>query len=131
MDPELMKMLVESEYENCMMVDPNLSKIKYDEETLAYGYEGLLHGLKWMPPYPDETLGEALTIFKLSKKTTQDLGTILENYLLEDGPAIRQIIEPFNRLIAKKEINYIETEGREWIEIDFESDLDKARRMKF
>lgn len=131
MDPELMRILVESEYENCCLVDPDLSKIKYDEETLAYGYENLLYGLKWMPPYPDDSLGEALTIFKLSRKTTRDLRVILENYLLEDGPAIRQIIEPFNRLIMRKEVHYVETDGREWTEIDFEGDLERAREMKF
>lgn len=131
MDPRLMEMLIESEYDNCILVDPDLSKINYDEETLAYGYKGTVESLKWMPPYPNDTLGEALTIFKLSRKASRDLRLILENYLLEDGSAKRQIIEPFNRLMAKGDIHYIETEGLEWTEIDFESDLEKARRMKF
>jgi len=131
MDSRLMKVLVESEYDNCMLVDPDLSKVHYDEETLAYGYKNTVNCLKWMPPYPENPLGEALTIFKLSRQACRGLRVILENYLLEEGPAKRQIIEPFNRLMAKGDIHYIETGGLEWIEIDFESDLEKARRMKF
>lgn len=131
MNPQLMKMLIEPKYDNCMLVDPDLTKVSYDEETLAYGYKGLVNHLKWLPPYPNNPLGEALTIFKLSRKSSRDLRVILENYLLEEGPAKREIIEPFNRLIAKGDTHYIETDGLEWIEIDFESDLEKARRMKF
>jgi len=65
MNPELMKKLVESEYENCLLVDEDLSRIKFDEEVLAYGYGGLLQKLKWLPPYPENPIGEALTILNL------------------------------------------------------------------
>lgn len=131
MDTELIRKLLSSEYENCILVDEDLSRINFDEEVLAYGYGGLLQNLKWLPPYPEDPIGEALTIFKLSKAASNALASILENYLLEDGPAKREIIEPFNRLMKSHDMQYMETNGREWIEIDFVSDLEKAREMKF
>lgn len=131
LDPELIKKLIHSEYENCILVDENLPRINFDEEVLAYGYGGLLQSLKWMPPYPEDPLGEALTIFKLSKAASNALASTLEHYLLEDGPAKKEIIEPFNRLMKSHDMQYMETNGREWIEIDFVSDLEQARTMKF
>ena len=131
MDPELMSDLIQSDFENCILVDEDLNRINYDEEVLAYGYGGILENLKWLPPYQEKPLGEALTIFKLSKESSNALSSILENYLLEDGPAKREIIEPFNRLIKSYDMQYIETNGKNWIEIDFLKDLEKAREMSF
>jgi len=131
MDPELMSDLIQSDFENCILVDEDLNRINYDEEVLAYGYGGILENLKWLPPYPEKPLGEALTIFKLSKESSNALSSILENYLLEDGSAKREIIEPFNRLIKSYDMQYIETNGKNWIEIDFLKDLEKAREMSF
>lgn len=131
MDPELMSDLIQSDFENCILVDEDLNRINYDEEVLAYGYGGILENLKWLPPYPEKPLGEALTIFKLSKESSNALSSILENYLLEDGSAKREIIEPFNRLIKSYDMQYIETNGKNWIEIDFLKDLEKAREMNF
>lgn len=131
MDPELMKILMESEFENCILVDGDLSKIEFDEETLAYGYRGLLYHLRWLPPYPENPVGEAITIYKLSKAATIDLRGVLERHLLEDGPAKRELIEPFNRLMRQHDVHYVETEGQEWTEIDFEEDLERAREMRF
>lgn len=130
-DPELMKMLFDSEFENCILVDHDLSKIKYDEEALAYGSNGLLKEIKYLPPYPEGTIGEAIGVLKLSKKASQTFGVILERYLMEHGPAKKDYTEPFTRLMETEDVYYIGTQGKEWIEIDFESDLRAARRMNF
>ena len=131
LDPSLMKKLLDSEYENCMLVDEDLSRIIYDEEVLAYGYEGMAHSLKWLPPYPENPLGEALTIFNLSKNASNALATILEAYLLQEGPAKREIIRPFNTLMRSHDIHYETVNGAQWVEIDFPADLEKARSMNF
>ncbi len=131
LDPALMKKLIDSEYENCMLVDEDLSRINYDEEVLAYGYEGMAHSLKWLPPYATDPLGEALTIFKLSKEASNALATILEAQLLEEGPAKREIIRPFNVLMRSHDIHYETVNGAQWVEVDFPADLEKARSMKF
>jgi len=136
LDPELLKKLLLSKYENCLLVDDDKSKLTFGEETLAYGSEGTLDVLHWparkFHSIPDSLLiGEALTIFKLSKQASNSLATVLETYLSSPGPAKREIIEPMNMLRNLQDIQYITTEGRPWIEIDFPADLEKAREMKF
>lgn len=130
-DPQLMHKLMHSEFENCILVDTDLARLKYDEEVVAYGYGGTLNSLKWLPPYPSHPLGEALTIFKLSKEASSALATILEVYLLEDGSAKKEIIEPFNKLAKCYDLHYVDTENRKWVEVDFMEDLEEARRIRF
>lgn len=132
MHPDLMKKLVESEFENCLLVDFDKTRLKYDEEVLAYGEFGLLSHLQWRPPYLDNPLGEALTVFTLSKKASNALAIILEHYLLELGPAKKEIVEPFNRLLASLvDIHYLDTLNLPWIEVDTASDLKYAEELKF
>lgn len=136
LDPELMKKLLNSKYDNCLLVDDDKSKLTFGEETIAYGSEGTLDILHWparnFHNYPDSLLiGEALTIFKLSKQASNSLATVLETYLSSPGSAKREIIEPLNMLRNLHDIQYLITEGRQWIEIDFPADLEKAREMKF
>ncbi|MBA7489843.1 hypothetical protein ES702_00377 [subsurface metagenome] len=130
MDPELMRLLMNCKFENAILVD-DPEKSFDGEETLAYGNEGIVTKLKWMPPYPPNPLGEALTIFKLSKEASHALAVILEDYLLEDGPAKREHIEPFNRLMRLHDIHQVSTEGKNWLEIDYEKDYEKAKVLKF
>lgn len=127
-DPELMKTLMESKYENCVLVDTSVQP-PFDEELLAYGYMGVLSRLAWLPPYPPDPLGEALGFFKLSKKASSALSVVLEQYLLEDGAAKREYIEPFNRLIQSHDMHYVSTEGKRWTDIDFGSDYEEAKRQ--
>ncbi len=131
LDPDLMLKLLNSAYENCILVDEDLSRIHYDEEVLAYGYKGLVDRLKWLPPYPENPLGEALTIFNLSKNASNALATILEASLLQEGSAKREIIQPFNLLMRSHDIHYETVNGAQWVEVDFLADLERARSMKF
>jgi len=131
LDPRLMQRLMKNKQENVVLVDEDLSRLKYDEEVIAYGYQGVVEHLQWPSPYPENPIGEALTIFKLGKDASRDLAAILENYLLEDGKARREIIEPLNRLMEMHDLHYELTGGLQWIEIDTEADLEKARNMKF
>lgn len=133
--PDLLKNLLESPYENCILVDTDTSKLKYDEETIAYGMEGMLKHLEWKKQHSQDIkttnpLGEALTIFKLSKQASNSLATILETHLLREGAAIKEIITPINTLINIHDIQYIPTNNLPWTEIDFPADLEKARMMK-
>ena len=135
LDPELLKNLMTSEYENCLLVD-DTTLLDWGEETSAYGRDGLLDILHWPARASHNIpkallLGEALTIFKLSKQASNSLAIVLEQYLLHEGPARREIIKPINMLRNLTDIHYIFTEGRQWIEIDFPADLEKARAMRF
>jgi len=130
MHPTIMTNLMQSNYKNCILVDQYHKPI-LDEETLAYGQGGLLSALKWLPPYPEGWLGEALTLFKMDSDCSSALANLLEEYLLENGSARKEIIEPFNRLIKSRDFHYEATGQLPWIEVDTPQDLAYAREMKF
>lgn len=134
--PELMLHLLTSDWkarqcENVVLVDEDKKRLKLDEEVVAYGYQGMVEHLQWLPPYPENPLGEALTIFKLGAKASSDLAAVLENYLLEPGPAKREIVEPMNRLLEMHDMHYALTTGFKWIEVDTPADLEEARKLKW
>ncbi len=139
LDPELLKKLLTSEYENCILVEEDPFKRDWDEQTVAYGNNGLLKFLQWPPIKIRDVggplrgfskLGEALTIFKLSKQASRDLAAILTLHLLKAGVVKKEIISPINELMKLHDIQYLDTDGAEWVEIDFPADLEKARAMK-
>ncbi|MCK4792397.1 MAG: NTP transferase domain-containing protein [Desulfobacteraceae bacterium] len=130
--PDLFKKLMQSGYDNCTLVNSDLSNMSHPEHAeLAYGYEGLLSMIKWLPPYPDNPIGKSIGIFKLSKKASNSMFTFLEKHLLEDGPAIKENIIPFNKLAKIHDVYYHLTGGLESIEIDFFDDYVKAKEMVF
>jgi len=130
--PDLFKKLMQSEYDNCTLVDPDLSNMSHPEHAeLAYGYEGLLSMIKFLPPFQDNPIGKAMVIFKLSKNASNSLFTFLEKYLLEDGPVIKETIDPLNKLMKIHDVHYHLTEGLESIEIDFFDDYVRAKELEF
>jgi len=132
LDPILLKSLVDCPYENAVLVDKDLSRLKFDEEVLASGLGNMVDRFQW-PPVASlpNMFGEALTIFKLSRDASVALGVILEKYLLGYGPAKREIIVPINMLIKCYDMGVVPVEDRKWIEIDFQEDLEEAKEMKF
>jgi len=134
MHPKLMKMLFDKKNENAILTDKT-HDIEFYEEVMGYGLNGILTDIIW-PVTKDSPkkncLGEAMTVFKLSKKTSYAYAVILENYLLEKIPVvIKEIVEPLNRLIKQEPMYYVDVDGLPWIEIDFPSDYEKAKKMKF
>lgn len=129
--PKLIERLIHSPDKNAVLVDENIRRVKWDEETMAYGYEGLIKMLKWLPPYPPHAIGEAATVFKLGASSAVTLSILLENYLLQPGQARKEIIDPINQLIELHPMRYVTTGGLEWTEIDFPRDLEYARKMDF
>ena len=134
LDPVLLKTLVDAPYENAVLVDEDKTRLKYDEEVLAYGLGNNVECFLWPPGLTlpmGELFGEALTIFKLSKDASRALSVILEKYLLETGLAKKEIVEPVNRMIGNYDMGYVPTGNRKWVEIDFQEDLEYARKLKF
>lgn len=135
-DPSLLPKLLGSEFENCVLVDRAGCKmvdcsLVYEEELAAYGQGGILTKLISSRPYPPDPLGETLGFFKFSKQASHSLAVILEHYLLEDGPAKKEYMKPFNMLMNLHDIHYLDTEGKKWIDIDFLEDYERAKEMTF
>jgi len=128
--PDLFTKLMQSEYDNCTLVDPDLSTERQRIEQ-AFGYEGLLSRIQYLPPYPDNPIGKAMVLFKLSKNASNSLFTFLEKHLLEDGPAIKETDIPLTNLMKIHDVHYHLTEGLECIEIDFFEDYLRAKELTF
>lgn len=128
LDQKLATQLIESSFENCVLVDTSERYPKGDP-VLAYGSETNLIKLRWPAPYESGWLGEALTIFKTSKNSSLRLGMILKEYLLEDGTAKKEIVEPYNRLMKIEDFHWVSTQGAKWAEVDTEEDYERAKEM--
>jgi len=137
MDPELQRKLLESKYENCMLVD-DTAKLPLTEETAVVGHQGLIKYLAWSPngelfrmAESENVIGEAVVMVKLGADASTALSYEVDRYLREGKTGKLEIIEPLNNTFRRHDTWYISTEGLPWIEIDFESDLEKARNEVF
>jgi len=137
-DPELLRKLLESKYENCMLVDDTARPPLLTEETVVVGDHGLIKYIAWSPTgelfrmvEPEDVVGEAVVIVKLGAKASTSLSYEVDRHLREGGSGKLEIIEPLNNTFRRHDTWYMSTEGLPWIEIDFESDLEKARNEIF
>lgn len=137
MDQELQRKLLESKYENCMLVD-DTAKLSLTEETAVVGQQGLIKYLAWSPngelfrmAESENVIGEAVVMVKLGADASTALSYEVDRYLREGKTGKLEIIEPLNNTFRRHDTWYISTEGLPWIEIDFESDLEKALKEVF
>lgn len=137
-DNQLLYKLVKSPYENCMLVDDRQTIEELSEETVIVGRDGIIKYLAWSPigelfrmVEPRDVIGEAVVIIKLGADASTSLSYEVNRHLLEGRGGKLEIIEPLNHTFGRHDTWYISTEGLPWIEIDFEKDLEKARKEIF
>jgi len=130
----LIKKLLNSEYENCILVDFDKKELK--EEPQLIGQNGLIKYLAWdqggqlhKHVNSEDCIGEALIIVKLSPKASSILADEVDKHVRE-GTGILEIITPLNNTFHRIDCWYVPTDGMPWIEIDFKEDLELARRLK-
>ncbi len=129
--PLILKMLVDSCFENCLVVDPNPQSEKVD--TLVLGNNSIVTGLIFKNHgdlknkiKEHGVVGEFLSIIKFNAKTSKVLFNELEKSNFE-GPITLNLV--FERCFQIARTNYIETKGYPWVEIDNYNDLKKARKL--
>ena len=129
--PDILKMLADSSFENCLVVDPNPQSDKVD--TLVLGYDNIVTGLMFKNHgdlkkkiKEQGVVGEFLSIIKFNAKTSRFLFNELKKSNFE-GPLTLNFI--FERCFQNYRMNYIETKGLPWVEIDNYNDLKKARKL--
>ncbi len=140
-DKRLLNKLIMAPYDNCMLVEDTwkMRDIKeLSEETVIVGRDGIIKYLAWSPTgelfrmvEPKDVTGEAVIIVKLGTSASTTLSYEVDRHVREGGFGRLEIINPLNRTFEKHDTWYISTEGLPWIEIDFESDLEKARNEIF
>ena len=130
--PELFKKLMKSPYNNCILMNADLSNQSHlDPEELGYGYEELVSRIGSPPSPPDDPVGKVLYIFKLSKASSNSLFTILEQVLLEKRKDELFLNTALNTLMKTHDMHYQLTEGLEEIEIDFLDEYERAKKLVF
>jgi choline kinase len=130
--PKILKMLVNSYFENCLVVDPNPQSDMVD--TLVLGKNGKVTGLMF-ENHGDlrtelkenkEVVGEFLSLMKFNAEASKFLFEELKKCDFE-GPITLDRV--FERCFQVKSMNYIEVKGCPWVEIDNCNDLKKARKL--
>ncbi len=125
MHPTLVRKLIYNNFSNCMLVD-ECWKQPYSDEILLIGSDSKINKLFWdrnSKEIPENVVGSAIGVVKLSKKAVNDFINVLD--FSEDF----EYVAPLNQTINQNEFHYLFTEGKSWIEIDTKEDLEKANKV--
>lgn len=127
----LIKKLLASEHENCILVDP--TKKELTEDTQVVGHDGIVKYLAWSQDgqlhkhvNAEDCVGEALIIVKLSPYASTILASELDSYI-RVASGILEIITPLNNTFRRVPCWYESTDDLPWIEVDFEHELALAQ----
>lgn len=125
--PTIIPQLLNTPDKNYTVLDPDTTKIKYQEEMLAYGENNQISHLQYKPPYRENTLGETLGIFKLTHETSRQLATILSTQPLTNEKT--EYTTPLNKLIQKNPLKYITlNKNQTWYDIDTIQDYQEVKQ---
>lgn len=125
-DAAILENLVNSSYENCLVVDRVF--VDTGEEVKVTGEGGIVQhlGKQAVNRYP--VVGESVGLYKFSKKVSHMLVQGLEKCVKDNGRN-SEYEEVLNSLLPTFDMHYITTNGLQWIDIDFPQDLEKAKLL--
>ena len=129
-DKQILKNLIESEYENCFCIDKNINLDHEEIKVILDGKNGnrVLKASKTVDP--KDAIGESIGIEKISSKTAgllfSELKAMMQNKLNHQ----EYYEDAYERLIEKNIPFYaLDISGLKWIEIDTKKDFIKAEYM--
>lgn len=117
-------MLVNATYENCVVVDPVFADT--GEEVKVVAEDDVVRQIGKNVVNHSKCVGEAVGLYKFSRRASSMLGNGLEEYMSIHGLTV-EYEDVLNTLLHLFEIRYVTTQGLPWIEMDFLEDLEKAR----
>lgn len=123
----ILKKLIDSKYENCLVVDSEFIDTGEEVKVIAEGQVVKALGKK-VSVYGDNLrcVGEAVGFYKFSKKVSKKIAEGLKRFMNVYGYT-SDYEDVLNYLLSPLTIYYTTTCGLPWIEIDFLSDLKKAK----
>jgi choline kinase len=130
--PNILKIIIDSRFENCLVVDPNPQSDMVDTLILGNNNKvtGLLfkeHGdLKSEIKQHKEVVGEPISLMKFNGEASRFLFNELQKSNFEGPMTLPRI---FERCFQMEGMNYIEAKGYPWVQIDNYNDLKKAREL--
>lgn len=125
-DRRILRRLVNSRYENCLVVDSVFEET--GEEVKVVGEVSIVKQMGKKIADRSKLIGESLGLYKFSKKVTSLLLGGTEKYLNIHGRTA-EYEDALNSILALFEMHYITTQGLPWIDIDSAEDLQKANRL--
>lgn len=136
-NPKLLDQVLSHNKENVSMVDNVGYKSKENEEELVFGEGGVITSFKRAIGKKEyelesEVIGEFVGINKFSSEFMGRLYDYMDGFFAKNGPKYKYE-RIFHNFISdtKAKINYINSEGLEWVNINAEGDYKKAKQMSF
>ena len=124
-----MSALIESPYEDVILVDPHYS-IKTNDELMVIGDNGVVGDLRYIYEKSGGYLGEFIGLHKWSQRFGLRFVEYLEDYFKTHGKnegydwLIGRFIEE-----SKIELNYLLIDDRKWINVNHEEDYHYAKEL--
>lgn len=122
---KLLKMLVESVNKNCFLLDENCDDS--GEEMMLFVKGEKVIGISKVHSYDCDIKGEGVGFFKLSADDCNKLRNILEEFE-QSGKVDVEYEDSLHELLSHCTVGFESVDNLPWIEIDFEKDIERARR---
>ncbi len=122
---KLLLKLAESENQNCFLLDK--SSEYAGEEMMLFVKEDKVVGISKVHSYDCDFKGEGVGFFKLSSNDCHKLKNILEEFELA-GKANVEYEDSLHEFLSQCTVGFESVDDLPWIEIDFEEDIERARR---
>jgi len=122
---KLLLKLAESENRNCFLLDK--SSEYAGEEMMLFVKGNEVIGISKVSSYDCDFKGEGVGFFKLSSNDCHKLKTILEEFE-QAGKVNVEYEDSLHELLSQCSAGFECVDDLPWIEIDFEEDIERARR---
>ncbi len=122
---KLLKMLAESGNGNCFLLDENCDDS--GEEMMLFVKGEKVIGISKVHSYDCDFKGEGVGFFKLAANDGHKLKNILEEFE-QAGKVNVEYEDTLHELLSQCSAGFEKVEDLPWIEIDFEDDIERARR---
>lgn len=127
-DQNILRLIVETEFENAMLVDRRLDDTS--EEVKAIVREQRVWGLGKHVSTPGQVAGESLGIFRFSPRAGTLLADGLQR-LIDQSGLDTEYETGIHSSLPEYRMDYIDIDGLPWIEIDTPADLQRAEASIF
>ena len=121
----LLRMLAESRNKNSFLLDENCEDT--GEEMMLFVKSEKVVGISKVYSYDCDFKGEGVGFFKLAANDCYKLKNILEEYE-KAGKIDVEYEDALHELLSQCSVGFEKVEDLPWIEIDFEEDIERARR---
>jgi choline kinase len=122
---KLLRMLAESSSKNCFLLDENCDDS--GEEMMLFVKGEKVIGISKVNSYDCDFKGEGVGFFKLAANDCNKLKNILEEFE-QAGKINVEYEDTLHELLSQCSVGFEKVADLPWIEIDFEEDIERARR---